>query len=289
MVVNVDSSETVNRVRDYYDKTHKWYKWFYIDRTSLGIHYGLWNGAGTKSEALENQYREIARLLQPIRGDLILDGGCGVGGGSLWLAQNTPAKYIGVTISQAQLQDANNHAIARNTERRAVFCGMNYFKLGFKPESLDKAFGIESFCHSYPVPSQLFSELWRVLKTGGRLVMTDGVLLRQPMNSFEQKLADNFCKGFCMAGWCTISEIMAEMRKSGFINIEFLDKTNEIEPTVRELFWLGIQSLPFHVLRLSGRISKLESDTTVALFAQKKMYELGLFGYGIFYAEKPRI
>lgn len=75
-MADASSIVAIRRVRDYYDKSHRIYRWFYIDKDSLGIHYGFWAGANSKSEAIINQYREISRLLKPTQGDLILDGGC---------------------------------------------------------------------------------------------------------------------------------------------------------------------------------------------------------------------
>ena len=287
-MTDVSSIETTRRVSDYYNKSHRLYRWFYIDKVSLGIHYGFWGGTSSKSEATTNQYREVARLLKPVQGDLILDSGCGIGGASLWLADNTPAKYIGITISDAHLRDATRYKLQGQNGHKTRFYRMNYFNMGFPDETFNKAFGIESVCHSYPDPCQLFSELHRVLKPGGRLVMSDGILSRQPSNSFEQKLADNFCKGFCMAGWCTVNEVLMALQKSGFVNIKFIDKTNEIRGTVRELYRTGILTLPLHFFRLLGLVSKQEAHNTLAVLAQKKMYDLGLFGYGIFYAEKDK-
>lgn len=286
-MTSVDSLEATRQVRNYYDKSHKWYKAFYIEKESLAMHYGLWsNNTNQESEALTNTYREVAKLLKPVAKDLVLDCGCGVGGASLWLAQNTLAKYIGVSISENQVKDSSMHAETRNLKGRVDFCEMDYFRTGFKQESFDKVFGIESFCHSYPNPEILFKELYRLLKLSGRLVMVDGILLRSPANEYEQKLADNFCHGFGMSGWCTRDDVLLSLTEAGFRNIKFMDKTKEIKNTVEKLHRLGILTLPIHLLRLFGIISKSESANTMAVFAQKKMYDLGLFGYGIFYAEK---
>lgn len=274
-------------VGDYYDKSYKWHDLFYIEKESLGIHYGFWeDDVKTKSAALIKQYEKIAELLRPQSEDLILDAGCGVGGASLWFANNFGSSMIGITNSYKHKDSAGRYLRKRNLEGKVKYYHMDYFKTDFEDNTFDKAFGIESFCYSYPKEYNLFKEIYRILKNSGKFVMADGILLRKPVNKKEEKLADNFIKGFKMFGWSTREKVIGSLNRAGFKNIKFIDKTNVINKTVKELYKIGILTIPLHILRFIGLVSKEEADNFLAVIAQKNMYDIGLFGYGLFYAEK---
>jgi len=277
-----------NAVREYYDKSQKWYSWFYSDRESLALHYGFWKkGTRTRREALLNQYREIINLIRPRAGDEILDVGCGVGGASLWLAKHTAANYTGITLSSVQLRLAKRYAAMRGLTHRTKFYGMDYLHTSFKDAAFDKIFAIESFCHSYPDPTAAFREMYRILKPNGKFVIADGILARHPNDAKEQKLAALFCKGFAMKGWNTMREIVAALAASGFRGIRFFNKRREIKRTVRDIYLRGLALTPLALLlRLLRVVSKAEARNILGTYSQKKMYDCGLFGYGVFYAEK---
>lgn len=280
--------ENVPKVKDYYDKSTRWYRWFYYDRESLGLHYGFWD-ADTKSrkEALINQYRAVRDLLSPGPDDRILDAGCGVGGASFWLMENAPAHYTGITLSGTQLAMARRYAEKRDPKHKIQFLSGNYFKTEFNDGTFDKIFAIESFCYAYPRPEKLYAEMFRILASGGKLVISDGVLLRHPKNENESRLADLMREGFKMAGWNTPEEIMAALKSVGFLNVRHLDKSKEIGNSVTDIWQRAKMVSPLRILRRTGLVSKTEEENLLAARSQKEMYDIGLFGYGIFIAEKP--
>jgi cyclopropane fatty-acyl-phospholipid synthase-like methyltransferase len=275
------------RVEDYYDRCQRWYRWCYSDREGLSIHYGFWDpGTRTRSQSLVNQYVELERALRPQSGEAILDAGCGVGGASLWLARRTPARFTGVTLSSVQLEEARRFATLQRLRGHARFCRMNYFDLEFPDRTFDAVFGIESFCYSYPVPGRLFRELYRVLKPGGRIYLSDGMLLRPPQSDKERRLADDMRNGFKMFGWSTVAEIAEALETAGFSSIQHKDKTQSIRPSVNDIFRRGLLVSPLRHLKPLGLVSKVEVENLLATRAQEEMYRCGLFGYGIFWGQK---
>ncbi len=280
-------SDNLSKVKDYYNTSTRWYRWFYYDRESLALHYGLWTKPNiSRKEALINQYVIIRDLLNPKAGELILDAGCGVGGASLWLAEKTAANYVGITISEIQLQLANRYAQERNLGDRATFQLGNYFDTKFKNGTFDKIFAIESFCHAYPNPKALCAEMYRILKPGGTMVVSDGTLLRHPQDQDEEKLAGEFCRGFKMAGWNTPEEIVAAFQAVGFSSVHYINKTKEIKKSVADIWWRATLVSPLRVFKYIGLVTKTEEEQLLATRSQKEMYERGLFGYGIFVASK---
>jgi len=276
-------------VAEYYDRCQRLYSWFYSGRKSLALHYGFWNeGTRTKEEALINQYVEVAGLLEPAAGDRILDAGCGVGGASIWLAQHSEARLTGITLSRVQLELARKYAARYGVQDRVEFHLANFFHTGFPDGHFDKVFGIESFCYSYPKPERLFEEMYRILKPGGRLVMSDGIMLRQPRNEREAEQARKFCESVKMDGWSTRDEIIRALEDCGFTNIRTADKTGEVKKSVRHIYTLGLFVVPLlYILKLFRLASKLETDHYLFMGSQKAIYHAGLVGYGMFYGEKP--
>jgi len=281
-------NNNVQVIEDLYDRTQKWYNIFYTDKNSLSLHYGFWNEhTCSKKEALLNQYREVAALLNPSPGKRVLDAGCGVGGASIWLAENTGAAMVGITLSSVQVNLAKKYAQERGVSQKASFYPANYFETGFQEESFDQAFAIESFCYSYPEPERFFQEMHRILKPGGEIVISDAFLLRQLQGDQEIKIARDFCQGVKMNGWSTKDEIIAALEQCGFKLIRFVDKTGEVEKSVRDVYRLGRLSLPFfYLLKPLGLASKIEIDHYLFACSQRELYNQGLVGYGLFCAVK---
>jgi cyclopropane fatty-acyl-phospholipid synthase-like methyltransferase len=225
--------------------------------------------------------------LKPSKGQLILDAGCGVGGASLWLAKSTAANYVGITVSDVQLRMANEFARRRDLLGRVKFFKKNYFKSSFENEKFDHIFGLESFCYAYPDPQFLYEEMYRILKPGGKLLISDGILLRQPKDEYERGITSDFCRGFKMVGWNTPAEIIRYLKEVGFKNVQFIDKTREIAPSVADIWKRSRIVSIFRILKYFGLVSQTEVEILLATRSQKLMYECKLFGYGVFVAQKP--
>lgn len=277
----------LNEVKEYYNKSQRWYSWFYSDSQSLGMHYGFWdNGILDRTLALIQPYKYVLNYLKPKKGEKILDAGCGVGGASLWLATESKSEYVGITLSEIQLEQAQKNVKKRHLENQVSFLCADYSNTDFLNNSFDGIFGLESFCYSYPNSKKLFGEMHRILKPKGKIVMLDGVFLRHPANDYEQKLAKDFCRGFRLAAMSTPEEIISQIKEAGFSKINFVNKTDVIKPSVLDLFSKGRKVSFFRFFKYLGIVSQVEVDNLLATESQMEMYNRGLFGYGIFYAEK---
>jgi len=278
----------MKQVEKYYDQSSKYYLLFYTDRESLGFHYGYWDkNTKSRKEALLNQNREIAKPLQIQPGDLVLDAGCGVGGTSLWLAERTKANFEGINISEVQIRQARQFAKKRNLTDRVSFHQMDFNQTTFADKSFDKIFAIESFCHSYFNLLNIFREMYRILKQGGKLVMSDGILLRQPRNKQEQKWLNNFCKGWHVDTLYTVKEVINDFEEAGFKNINFIDRTTLARKGSNQIYKIRLYAYPVvKLLQLLRLTSHLVADNIYASISQKRMFDAGMMGHGTFFAEK---
>ena len=278
------TSEEIGR---YYDRSQKWCRLLVLEPEGLALHYGFWDGPVTKAQAVTQQYREIAERLNIQPGQKILDAGCGVGGASLWLAPRTEAHFTGISVSQVHVHDAQRYAMERGITGQTEFLLADYTRTPFPDNHFDSVFGIESFCHAYPDPRSLYREMWRVLKPGGRMLISDGVIAREPETAVEQKWTEQFCYGFRMSGWCSVDEIQKYLAETGFTDVQSINQTPRVRPTVDEMWRLFLITLPLHLLRPFGFFGVDENRNSYALYSQKKLYDAGIVGYYTFVATKP--
>src|SRR3989337_3171721 len=84
--------------------------------------------------------------------------------------------FTGVNLSPGQINTAIKRARKahiKNVHEKVV----NYLYLPFKPNYFDGIMGVETFCHiEDKLKPQLFKELYRVLKNGGRIAIFDAFL-----------------------------------------------------------------------------------------------------------------
>ncbi len=230
----------------------------------------------------------MKELIRPQTGELILDAGCSVGGASLWLAEHTDTRYIGITISDEQIRYAHRFLQQRDLAKRVLFLQRNYFDTGFDDKQFDKIFAIESFCYASPNPLPLYQEMYRILKPEGILVIQDGVYLRKPSTDRERVLDQNYCKGFALTAMCTPAEMKGALQKAGFKDIELRDTTRAIGPSMQDVDRRAnlVRPLRF-LLKRVGLVTRAEEDIFLAALHQKEMYDIGLFGHSAFKAKKP--
>lgn len=226
----------------------------------------------------------MATALEIRQSDKILDAGCGVGGTSIWLAEQYGARVTGITLSQKQLEIAKKNAQKRKVSHLVNFEIRDFCNTNFSNESFDKIFGIESTCYAQD-KEKFLRESYRLLKPGGKLTMAD-FYINKPLSKRGERLVSDFCQGWEIPNLPSLDEIKQQMQKIGFQNVEILDKTKEIEPSSRRMFFVmgrlvrsGLKLLEF--LRLhKGR------GGTKATVSQYYMFREGFATYNIISAQK---
>ena len=274
-------------VAKYYDQTLPYYRRFWHrDGESNALHYGFWEQETRNvGEALLNENKFLANLANIKVGEQILDAGCGVGGSSIWLAKERHAKIIGITLSEKQVEEAKKLAKRLGVDKEVEFQLKDFLKTGFKDNFFDVVWAIESVCHA-EIKSDFLREAYRILRPGGRLIVADGILKRDP-NPDEVKLYRDFLTGLALPNLEKFSNFESAMVHIGFKNVKALDKTVDIKKSARILYQRCLIAYPFFKLaHLLGLIPDVVMKNGPAGIAQYKIVKMGLAGYGVFYGEK---
>jgi len=279
--------ELNEKIRKYYAENQVFYNLFWMNRKNLSMHYGFWDG-DTKNlhEALLNQNRVVAEKLNIRDSDMVLDAGCGVGGIGIWLAKNYGVKVIGITVSGKQVRLAKKNAINKKVGHLVNFYVKDFTSTGFPDNSFTKVFGNESICYAER-KENFIKEAFRLLKPRGRLVVCDGFLNKADLDETKQKIFNDWLDGWAVPSLSTVNDFREDLRKAGFKNIEFTDKTKEVEPSSKRLYMRGILGYPIiKILNLVKVTSETQVKNVVACVKQYKIINDRIMIYGIFSVQK---
>lgn len=160
-------------------------------------------------------------------GDTVLDLGCGAGFDCFLAAKKVGAtgKVIGVDMTAEMIEKAKLNAQKLGT-KNIEFVLAEIEKLPFKDNSVDI---IITNCVINLTPDKLktFKEAHRVLKPGGKIYLSDIVLLKEI--SEEQKNDENLLAG-CVAGALLKDDYLDKIRNAGF-SVKILHENKEISKT----------------------------------------------------------
>ena len=124
------------------------------------------------------QFRALRRLIvRELRRHrptgILADIGCGPGLLTMLIARKFPQlRVVGLDTSQEMIKNANKNAISLGFEERVVFREGNIRSLPLPDHTLDFAMSTMSL-HHWSEPERGLSEIHRVLKPGGQVLLFD--------------------------------------------------------------------------------------------------------------------
>ncbi len=174
----------------------------------------------------------------------ILDVGCGIGGSTRHIVSKYGCESgTGITLSpyQASRAEAITAEDARiDLERSAVsFRVADALNQPFEDESFDLVWSLESGEHM-PDKEKFVSELHRVLKPGGRLIVVTWchrVLGEQEgkLSAYERLLLAVINKAYYLPDWVSVARYQALAEQEGFEGIRVDDWSPQVAP-----FWTAV-------------------------------------------------
>lgn len=275
-----------NAITAYYDQTWLDYRFFWLNEKTLSVHFGYRDETTSgHADSLLNMNRVLADRVGIRQGEQVLDAGCGVGGSSLWLAQQRGADVIGITPVASQVVQARQFAARRKLATRVRFEQADYTDTFLPRASFDVVWALESLCHAQD-KAAFYREAKRLLRPGGRLVIAEYMRLARPLDIAGERLLHKWLDGWAIPDLDTSDEHRCSMSAAGFVNIQIDDVTTYTRPSLRRLYQITSWSYPLAVLgRAVGIRSFIQHGNVLGSLHQYQALERHLWFYSIISAE----
>ncbi len=274
-------------IASYYDLSETHYRFFWDLKKSKSLHYGFWD-ASTKNfhEALFNTNKVLAIKVKITKDDYVLDAGCGVGGSSIWLAKNIGCKVLGITLSDKQVGSANAFAQKENIDHLVTFQKKDFTSTGFKDETFNVVWGLESVCHAND-KSLFIKEAYRILKPNGILIIAD-FFKKDNLKGNDASQIERWAHGWAIEDFATKNNFQLQLAAAGFTHVCFKNNNASILPSAKRLYYayfFGI--IPAFFYRIFNRKTTILAKNNVdTARLQYQTLKKGLWDYEIVCAQK---
>ena len=224
-------SDTENQqlIKKYYGETAEGA----YDRWQAGVggyHFTFYNNPSdfskTQIEDVLKEHREsqelmlavVGNFINPNRGDLVIDAGCGEGG-MFPVLENLGARVVGLNIVSPHLLKARER-IGEKQLRQSFPIEADYLQIPLPEKIADKVLFLESLTHS-PDQKKTIEEAIRILKVGGEINIIEPMLLLSRFNLDDKILEKTKGIDEGMALWVTS---LADLKKiADELNLEITD------------------------------------------------------------------
>ncbi|MGW9213187.1 SAM-dependent methyltransferase [Embleya sp. NPDC055664] len=251
---------------------------FLGDDAQLGYnaHLGYWDTPDSELTYDEATDRLTDVMLERLRigaGGRLLDVGCGVGAPAVRIARLTGASVTGISVSGEQI--ARAEALARETPfpDRLDFRLADAMELPFPDASFDAVMALESMCHM-PDRMQVYREMRRVLRPGGRIVATD--FHGRSASPSPDRLALQQTMGSTTV---RIDDYPQLIRTSGLRFLELRDITDETLP----------RSFAFLAERAEQLRFEFDDTEAACFYNPQSVIDVPALGYLLVVAQRPLV
>lgn len=249
---------------------------------SEGLHNSPYsNNRETDIHAQEKLIQKIAALLNINSTSKILDVGCGMGGSSIFLAQNYGANVTGISISAQQIALASK-AVPENLKNSVAFKIEDAHSLAAFPNShFDIVWSLES-CEQFYDKSLFIQQAMRVLKPNGKLMVATWCSDAEQYQGEKAKIYQSLCKSFQLPYMPTIAHYSEIMKKYG--NLIFVEDWSD---NVKYSWDFGIQKVKsyswLNLFKMGGLIGL---KFILKLRLMSTAFKNGQLRYGVFVLRK---
>lgn len=277
---NVTKAGITERVQKFYDLASS----LYLEVYGENIHDGYYiTGRESRQEAQENLTRYIAEKARIKKGSRILDVGCGMGGSSLWLAENLKATTVGITVSPAQVEIARK--LAKERKADSSFLLMDAENMRFDG-TFDVIWTVASSTH-FQDQRKFVKSASAFLNGGGKFVIFDWMASESVADVRNDRYLRPVSEGMLLFSLCSINSYLKWFIQSGYRITCTEDVTDRTIKTWDDA--LSVIKDP-SLWKLAPRITKSELAEVLHFFksvgAMKQAMKKGRLKSGIIVAEK---
>jgi cyclopropane fatty-acyl-phospholipid synthase-like methyltransferase len=278
---------TDQQIIDYYEKSYDDYQIVWHVNSRMSMHYGYWD-ATTHSlkDALTNMNRQLAKIAGVQSHHQVLDAGCGVGGSSIYLAQEIGCRVTGITLSEVQVAKAKENAVKHSVSDKTDFRVANFTRMPFEDQSFDVVWCIESVCHANDKAAFL-REAFRILKKGGTLIVADFFRTEKDPALDRHQWIDRWAKTWAIPAFEKLSGFESKAIQSGFSMVDNINITKPIFPTAKRLYYCLVPGIICDgFLRLFGKRTNWNMGNVWSTLYQYRSLVEGFWDYRIVKAVK---
>jgi tocopherol O-methyltransferase len=219
-----------SRVVAYYQETTEASYLANWSGSALSFHFGL---ADESTASLDEAHLAasafMAEGLAMKPGEHVLDAGCGVGGTSIWLAQNRNVRATGVTLDAGQVALGRRFAEERGVADRVSLEVADYAATPFAAGSFDVALNLESLCHCVTLP-EYFAHLFALLRPGGRYGCLE-FFAGEGRPDLVREVMDTWA----MPGWTSMGAVADALAAAGFADVRAVNMTSRVARSAEQM------------------------------------------------------
>jgi tocopherol O-methyltransferase len=263
-------------VRRHYDVASPLYEKFW----GRHLHHGYYRTGGeSKEDAAENLIKFLVELGGVRRETRVLDVGCGLGGSSVWLAENLGCAVTGVNISPNQIRMAT--AASRHLINRPTFLLDDANALSVTG-SFDIVWAVEVLSH-LSQRGEFFRRTSHLLTPGGRFCVAAWLKKEGLRGTAEDKYVRPIEEGM-LVSLPTLSEYERHVEDNGLRLLHYEDVSSKVAKT-----WdICLDIIRDRtVWRFASRHGKELISFLKSFKAMRDGYKSGIFRYGVLIIEKP--
>lgn len=197
--------------------------------------------------------RYVAKQIEKIKAQAVLEVGCGKGFNSRFLAEQFPSvNFVGLDLTPLHIEIARHKA---QQIKNLSFQAGDFNALPSLSNSVDIIFAVETLCYAKD-PSLLFKEMHRVLRPGGQLIVFDAFSNAAPSTwPADVRAAVKLTEVSMVVehGFSPMAEWLEAARLAGFQVALHRDLTPAVRPGL-----LRLQSLSQRFFRVRFRARLLQ-------------------------------